>query len=324
MEILCDKHAKIKGKITVIGANQITYGLKEKLKKEYGNIDDPLNPLYIVYDIRELKSITMVPKQYFSEIGEYQLTFEIDSPYGNNQVSVEWSLAPNLYATIDSATGVVSVTRIGEETDDTGPNANVTVMVHLLDGTTITAFSNLNFWKRDCKIGDIVYHDGSFAPAKDHEAMVAANKIAVGVCFYIDPYDKSKRLMAALSDTVSGQFWGPSSANHHAVTLNDNPDLNVYAIDTITDYKNSWKITNYSAMRDDVSGDIDGWAVFLKENPLQTLGWVTVTEEFLDHKRGESIPYGKHDTDCVIEVRNIVLRDSAINLDIPEDRKSVV
>ena len=317
VELLCDKKAKLKGRINIIGANQVTYELKKKLKEQYGDIDNENNSLYISYEVRNIKSVTMIPKQYFAEVGDYQLTFEIDSPYANSYSHVEWSVIPNLYCIIDSTTGILSVTRIGEEVDNTGPNVNVTVTVHMMNGSSLSATSNLNFWKRECKIGDIVYHDGSFASAKDHESMLAANKIAIGICFYIDPYNKSRRLMAALADNPTGQLWGPYTTSHLSITLNDIPDFNAYDIASLTNYSNKWGATSFTGMRDEINGDIDGWAVYLSDTALCELGWTTVEEDLGNHKAGDEIPYGKYNTAKIINHRDTMLRDSAINMPIP-------
>ena len=108
------------------------------------------------------------------------MTFELDSPYANNYIRIEWSLESNLYATIDSESGVLTINRVGEEVDGAGPNADVTVVVYLLDGSSMSATSNLNFWLREVRLGDIVYHDGSIASPDDHNSMVLADKIPIG------------------------------------------------------------------------------------------------------------------------------------------------
>ena len=314
VEMLCDKKAKLKGKINIVGANKVTFELKRKLKEMYGDIDNEANDLYISYVTRAINEVTMLPKQYFTEVGEYQLSFEVDSPYANNYTRIEWSLASNLYATIDSETGVVTVNRMGEEVDGTGPNADATVTIYLMDGTSVSASSNLNFWIREVRVGDIIYHDGTIASPNDHSAMLAANKVAVGICFYINPYNKKERLMSSLANVCTNQYWGIYSSV--SVNLEDNPDLSYVDIKEIPNLQSP--SGSYAGLRDETSGDPDGWRYFDPlSNTLGQIGWMTVENPIGRFKKGDRVPYGQYYTECVIDARNKVLSDSAYNLPIP-------
>jgi hypothetical protein len=314
VEMLCDKKAKLKGKINIVGANKVTFELKRKLKEQYGDIDNEANGLYVSYVTRAINEVTMLPKQYFTEVGEYQLSFEVDSPYANNYTRIEWSLASNLYATIDSETGVVTVNRMGEEVDGTGPNADATVTIYLMDGTSVSASSNLNFWIREVRVGDIVYHDGTVTSPNDHAAMLAANKVAIGICFYINPYNKKERLMSSLVNVSSNQYWGIYSSV--SVNLEDNPDLSYVNIKDIPNLASP--SGSYTGLRDEINGDPDGWKYFDPlSNTLGQLGWMTVETPVGRFKKGDRVPYGQYYTECVIDARNKVLSDSAYKLPIP-------
>ena len=314
VEMLCDKKAKLKGKINIVGANKVTFELKKKLKAQYGDIDNEANGLYVSYVQRPIVEVTMLPKQYFTEVGEYQLSFEIDSPYANNYSRIEWSLASNLYATINQETGVVTVNRMGEEVDGTGPNADATVTIYLMDGTSVSASSNLNFWIREVRVGDIVYHDGTVASPNDHAVMLAANKTAIGICFYINPYNKRERLMSSLVNVCTNQYWGIYSSL--SVNLEDNPDLSYVDIKEIPNLASP--SGSYAGLRDELSGDPDGWRFFDPlTNTLGQLGWMTIETPVGRFKKGDRVPYGQYYTECVIDARNKVLSDSAYNLPIP-------
>jgi hypothetical protein len=315
IEMLCDKKAKLKGKINIVGNNQMTFALKKKLIAQYGNIDDESNGLYIAYEKRAIRNDTMLPKQYFTEVGEYQLTFDLDSPYANNYTYIEWSLESNLYATIDQKTGVLNISRMGEEVDGTGPNADATVTIYLLDGTSVSASSNLNFWVRDAKLGDVVYHDGTFSSANDYESNVQAGKTPIGICFYIDPSDKTKRLMVSLKD-VGSDKWGPASNSLSGITLADNPSVNVYDISKIINKSPSVK---YSELRDELNGDANGWAIFDGYSDTRgQIGWRTFTANEFGYKIGDSIPWGQYNQLAILDVRDLCLNDSNIQLPIPQ------
>ena len=312
--LLCDKKAKLKGRINIVGNNKVNFALKRKLMNEYGNIDDPNNGLHITYVVRDITSVNMQAKYYFTEIGEYQLTYEVTSAYSNNYVREEWSMQPNLYATIDKDTGVVKVTRIGDEIDGEGPNANVTVTIYLLDGSTMTASTNINFWLREPKVGDVIYHDGSASTFDDYEINKKAGKEAIGVCFYIDPKDKTFRLMMSFKYAATNAYWGPHT-NQISLTLIDNPDLSIFDIDGIPNVNASVAKT-YSALKD--SSSEDGWKKFDSGTVEAQLGKMLVVKPKGRFKAGDLVPYGQYFTECLIDTRDKILSDTAIGLPIPK------
>ena len=286
IEMLCDRKAKLKGKINIEGNNQMTFELKRKLALEYGNIDDPNNNLHITYVVRNIENVSMPAKVYYSEVGEYQLAYSLNSPYANNYVREEWSMPSSLYATIDQKTGLLSVTRIGEEIEGEGPNVDVTVTLYLMDGSTISATSNINFWYRDAKLGDIVYHDGTYSAAEDYEDQKAAGKTAIGVCFYIDKNDKTRRLMVSKSYIASAAF-GPSSASIAGITLADNPSISVYDVAGLI---NATPTTSLDGLRS--SSTSDGWAnLDGNSNQAGQIGWKVLTKNELGYKIGDSLPW---------------------------------
>ena len=313
VEMLCDRKAKLKGKINIEGNNQMTFELKRKLALEYGNIDDPNNNLHITYVVRNIENVSMPAKVYYFEVGEYQLSYSLNSSYANNYVREEWSMQSSLYATIDSKTGKLNVTRIGEEIEGEGPNVDVTVTLYLMDGSTISATSNINFWLRDAKLGDIVYHDGTYSAASEHEDQKAAGKTAIGVCFYIDPVDKTRRLMVSNGYIKSTKF-GLSSNALSGITLADNPSISVY---DIAGLPNVTAPTDLASLRS--SSTADGWTKYDgNSNQAGQLGWRVFTKNELGYKIGDSIPWGLYNNLHVLALRNEVLNDSNFNLPIPE------
>ena len=313
IEMLCDRKAKLKGKINIEGNNQMTFELKRKLALEYGNIDDPNNNLHITYVVRSIENVSMPAKVYYSEVGKYQLAYSLNSPYANNYVREEWSMPSSLYATIDTATGLLDVTRIGKEIEGDGPNVDVTVTLYLMDGSTISATSNINFWYRDAKLGDIVYHDGTYSAAEDYEDQKAAGKTAIGVCFYIDKNDKTRRLMVSKSYIASAAF-GPSSASIAGITLADNPSISVYDVEGLI---NATPTTSLDGLRS--SSTSDGWAnLDGNSNQAGQIGWKVLTKNELGYKIGDSLPWGKYNQLHILALRNEVLNDSNFNLPIPE------
>lgn len=317
ISMLCDIKARLKGHIHIPGQNQVSLAFKLKLMEAFGNIDDENNDLYITYEVRQVKNFAIPPKQYFTEIGDYELEYTVDSPYVNNVLYVKWSMIPSLYATINEDTGVISVSKIGEEVDGAGPFTTVTATMYLSDGTTIQSVGEAHFWKRDCRVGDIVYHDGTFSSADDYELEVAANKTAIGVCFYIDPYNKENRLMVSLKN-LSVQMWGPSYSPSQSLTT---VNITSAEIRGVYAYANTGKdFTGWASMRDDVNGDADGWAFFSGKSYMSQIGWTAIPRDLLGYKEGNKMPYGQWQTLELVDLRNRILTDEGMNLEVPQEK----
>ena len=322
VEMLCDRKARLKGKINIVGNNQMTFELKRKLIAQYGNIDDENNGLYVKYVVRSIETVNMPARQYFTELGEYQLTYNLNSIYANNYVREEWSMGASLYAKLDPNTGVLTVTRIGEEVDGEGPNIDATVTLYLMDGSTISATTNLNFWVREARVGDVVYHDGTFSSFDDYEANRGAGKTAIGVCFYIDPEDRTRRLMMGLKYAHKSVFWGCSN-DAISITLNDTPNLSIYDITGIPNIQQK-SVSLFSALRSATGGDADGWKIFNASTQHEgSIGWFTVIRPVGRFKAGDKVPYGQYYTECIIDTRDKLLSDSAINLPIPAATETI-
>lgn len=317
IELLCDKGAKLKGRIQILGTNKVTFALKKKLLAQYGDIDDENNGLYIKYVKRELESISIPSKYYFEETGSYQLDFAPNVQYANDFVSFGWTITTNIYATIDEQSGVVTVNRIGEEAEDgTGPTAIATVTALRSNGSTVTASTELNFWVRACRVGDLVYHDGTYGPVDGYDSAVQKEKTAIGICFWIHPTNKTRRLMMSLS-RVSTQMWGCRQASDHDFTLTDNPSLKIYDISQISNIAagGGWQPTSWASLRGGSSTDADGWTTL--SSISGQIGWFTVSMTGGGYSIGDVVPYGKYFTACVIDVRDKILTDSTFGLEVP-------
>lgn len=323
VEKLVNINARLKGHIKILGANKVSYALKMKMLELYGNIDDENNSLYVEYEKTSLTWVEMKPKVYLSEVGEHKLDYKVNSEFANNFTSVKWSLEENLYATIDENTGIVNVTRVGEEdANDTGPNAKVTVTITLLDGSTVSDTSNLNFWERAAKLGDIVYHDGWVASPDDHEENVGAGREAIGVCFYINPENKTERLMVSVLGARSTDYtWGVNPTSNPDFELADDPSYNAYDIPTLPNYStylNNPTLAVVNGLRGGTEVDAEGWTVYNpNSHPYGLIGFITLQRNILDYREGDRIPYGLYHTLLIIEARNKVLSDSAVNMPIP-------
>ena len=113
---------------------------------------------------------------------------------------------------------------MGVEQSGTGPEGTLTVVVDALDasGNAVqrTASMAIRFYIRSARVGDYVYHDGTY------DNRLNRSKDVVGICFYINPNDPTDRRMVANSN--AGQFqWGLYSPGSSG-TANGFPNSTIY------------------------------------------------------------------------------------------------
>jgi hypothetical protein len=174
---------------------------------------------------------------------------------------------------------------------------------------------------RSCKVGDLVFADGTYSDVND------TSKTVVGVCFYVNPEDKTQRLCAALKDLPSS-VWGlyPDSSNgtngFNAITLEDRPNYNAFDIATIDNITSRGLSTDYvteETYRDETStGDADGFKIVT--GAAADIGFTKVEEPIAGFKKGDVIPIGLLKTLKIIAHRDIILNDpSCDELPMPAD-----
>lgn len=219
-------NAVLSGKIVV---KTLSNELKLKLIDKYGNIDDPENGLYITYIQEPIRTITLPSKLYIYEEGTYDMKSRlmIEPLTANTYVASSWKLSTNKFAEC-TENGII--TRNSTAGDNT-TSATLTVTVYQMpesDGTErepIEVETTVYFYERLAKPGDIVFNDGTFSDELDN------TKTPIGVCFYVDPTDKTKRLMCALNliSTNTGKYyieWGMSRGGQY--TTNDGASMTYY------------------------------------------------------------------------------------------------
>lgn len=211
----------LKGKIQNL--NYLSNDLKVELCNPdygFGNIDDSNNSLEIKYthiDIDPSRTSIMKKWYVYSPNTEYQLSFSTNDD-ANTYKSATWTLDSNAneYATINTRTGVII--RNSTPATDSTPGSKLTVEIEQIPYNNgdprpkIKLESTVYFYERLARPGDIVFNDGTFGDEID------PTKTPIGVCFYVDPDDKNKRLMTALSPVKlstgsSSIYWGV----HHGI-----------------------------------------------------------------------------------------------------------
>jgi hypothetical protein len=260
IERLVDIDADLAGKIKI---KSLPNTVKIKLINKYGNIDDSKNALYIEYIQQPITSINLPSKLYIFEEGDYDLTQKliIKPNEANTYAGSKWKITANAntYATLDE-NGILH--RNNVECEQDVPSSTITVVVSQMNDTAgnkredVTQTTEIYFYERIAKPGDIVFNDGSFADETD------SSKTPIGVCFYVDPNDKHKRLMCGLQLLVVGNTnnvgsWGVGNGFTNAngdvyygtsqnLKLSGDPSYNCYDIKKIYNITDSGTQYNYN------------------------------------------------------------------------------
>lgn len=162
----------------------------------------------------------------------------------------------------------------------------------------------------ECKLGDYVYADGTYS------TFLNKLKTVVGVCFYINPYNKKQRLCVSLSN-LSNHKWGLNKTYLPNITLEDNPEYSVYDIPLLTNKTVTGLSTNFvnDEIRDNSS--IDGFKVLDKNTFVGEIGFEELMTSLGNYKEKALLPWGLINTLKIIQHRNTILLDGAISLPLP-------
>ena len=314
---LANPDNELTGVITVTG--NVSFDLKVKLIRAWGDVDGG-GTLTINYTKRALTAAYIQGDIYMGEAGkDYQLRIKPDPLSANNVTAVRWELDNTAYATIDNATGLVHVNSVGLE--ENNPHAKAICYITTDDGTVITAERTIGFYARSCKVGDMVFADGTFSDVNDD------NKTVVGVCFYINPYNKTQRLCVSTKDlpsSVWGLYYDSSNGANgfKEVVLEDHPDYSAFDIPTIQNITSSGLSSGYvteETYRDETTaGDPDGFKMVT--GAAADIGFTTVDEAIGGYKKGDTIPVGLLKTLKIMAHRDLILNDPALDdLPVPAD-----
>ena len=204
----------------------------------WGNVDSKDNYLYITYYIRAIAYISINGDEYIYATGKHEYICQPNIQSGNDIVGIRWELADNLYSQLASQSSLacmVQVNKLGDE-DVTAPTTVLTCYMTKIDGTEMTANMSIGLYPRRAHLGDYVFYDGTYGPTLQQ-------KTVVGICFYVNPFDKTDRRMVALKD-IGNYRWGlyPSNDSNgiYPITLADSESYSVYDIASINNIGSRW------------------------------------------------------------------------------------
>lgn len=337
------KNGDIKGKIKLSSLN---YKNKMDLISKFGEIDNPNNSLYITYPVEPIGDIQMPKITYVSRPNSStQLYFTPTKINGNNFTSYKWSVgsiqnnANNVSVEINENTGMLRVTGIG--TEATKEYVTVSVKVYnknyetgeetqIAEGNT-----TVRLYERKAKVGDLVYHDGTYLSYNEHDS----SKEVVGICFYVEenPEDGTEplRLMVHPSMVLKnidnyniGLQFGLANTDSGIKNLNI-IDGNTYNIASITNvapalasYYNP-NLLNFNTNWDDFKTDTDNWKLgnkFYKSNTTNDSDDGKPYSVWhigpIDRTAVNKIAYGEYNSNEVIKHRDAILEK--LRVDTPQ------
>ena len=309
--VLAKNDAIIRGKITLdaVSAKSVL-----ALKDAFGDIDSENNSLYISYTKFPIQKVTILGEtDYITEIGKYVYDFNVSPITGNNISSISWSINENELATIGEKSGILSVKKLG--TEDNNDKVTITISVSLIDGKVLTASKEIPLYEPAAQLGDIVFSDGTYG------TKLKDNVTPIGVCIYIDPTNKKRRLMMALNN-IGQNCWGLYQPDFTGLSLKDST-IPIFNIKDIIDV-NTLKNATFSDMYDDNTGT---FYTYNSNINLGNLGFrlisATVYNSLKDYledigiKSNSYIDIGQQETLYIIQHRDTILSDSNIAKEIP-------
>lgn len=309
--VLAKNDAIIRGKITLdaVSAKSVL-----ALKDAFGDIDSENNSLYISYTKFPIQKVTILGEtDYITEIGKYVYDFNVIPITGNNISSISWSINENEFATIGEKSGILSVKKLG--TEDNNDKVTITISVSLIDGKVLTASKEIPLYEPAAQLGDIVFSDGTYG------TKLKDNVTPIGVCIYIDPTNKKRRLMMALNN-IGQNCWGLYQPDFTGLSLKDST-IPIFNIKDIIDV-NTLKNATFSDMYDDTTGT---FYTYNSNINLGNLGFRLISataynslKDYLEDigiKSNSYIDIGQLDTLYIIQHRDTILSDSNIAKEIP-------
>lgn len=321
----------------VVVVDNMSFNQKLDLISKFGNIDfnSEITDLKIICKTHTLvNKISVSPKLlYAGKINSlYTISFDAYPLSANNMLRVEWLAEGNFNnyllavddlgngINISKATGKLTLKRIGdivnEPTEGEIPEeiiitAKLFTTKRLSDGSTvedpnpITDTVKVRLYERNAKVGDLVYHDGTYLPYNEHDS----SKEVVGICFYVEenpaPDTEPLRLMVHPSmiiknglDNIEQLQFGLSTIDNGIdnLEINGNP-YNIEKIEdaaeTISSYYN-WEVFKHPNGKWNFGEELDSAG---KQRSIYHIG----VKEIID---GNKIAYGEYNTNEVIAHRN--------------------
>lgn len=188
----------------------VTWDLKNKFIKKFGDIDTGNGDLTLDYRKRNFEASTakikgsffvddyIVRDKGYNDVETFDFSVTPESTYMNTQTKIQFSLeGGNTSAYSMSTDGKLSVNVY--QLSDKQNFATIKAAVTQYEGgsfVTENVTKKIEIWNRPAQIGDVVYYDGSYSSADTYEG----EKTAIGVCCYVAPRNEDGSINATFHD----------------------------------------------------------------------------------------------------------------------------
>jgi hypothetical protein len=176
----------------------VTWDLKNKFIKKFGDIDTGNGDLTLEYRKRNFEASTakikgnffvddyIVRDKGYNDVETFDFSVTPESTYMNTQTKIQFSLeGGNTSAYSMSADGKLSVNvyQLSDKQNFATVKAAVT---QYENGSYVTedVKRTIELWLRPAQLGDVVYYDGTYGLVDDYDD---GGKTPVGICCYVAP-----------------------------------------------------------------------------------------------------------------------------------------
>ena len=321
----------LSGSMAVTGSSSaVTFAMKKMMLEKWGDIDTGADGLTVTYPVRAIEKALISGEGTLRKLGTYEYSVTpatsggVATAYGNNFKKIEWGVASTAYVSMeDPAAGVVLLHKLGTELDDgSGPFTVLTSRITLLDGSTVEATKILKCYDRSARVGDFVFHDGTYSDEDD------TTKELMGLCFYVNK-ETGLRLCVAKEDLPSCPYGLypynsgvedkyiiadvvlESGYNAYDSPMPNNTQHSIFK----TELGGQDYYISDATYRDESENGVDGFRVLKAGTAYDTLGLFELTDDLMQYKKGEKIPYGLYETLMLINHRDTILNE--LGMDIP-------
>ena len=223
----------------------VTWDLKNKFIKKFGDIDTGNGNLTLEYRKRNFEASTakikgnffvddyIVRDKGYNDVETFDFSVTPESNYMNTQTKIEFSLeGGNTSAYSMSADGKLSV-NVYQLSDKQNFATIKAAITQYENGSFVTenVTKKIEIWNRPAQLGDVVYYDGSYGSVDTYEG----EKTPIGVCCYVapkytdttsehnrgdivedlfNPNDIMQRLMVSLDYIYAGKVFENESVYH--------------------------------------------------------------------------------------------------------------
>lgn len=321
---LAKNNASLAGTINV--TTDMTLEDKILLISAFGDIDNKNNSLHIIYDKYTITSVSITGKKNLDKTGDYQFMIKVSPTKGNNIKALEWGISDNTFAIISKQTGIVTVDKVGTESN--ADKATISLTLTLDDNNQLTATKEVCLYKKSIALGDYIFNDASYSDQLED------GLYPIAIVFYIEPTKREWVLAITPKDDSHSVMWGLSSESFSSIQLGDtnNQSYSVFDIPRIDNVSKLVAITDENIL-DVTNTRNDGFKSYDTINTISDLGFQTITQiiynelkSYLDDiglKVGDMIAKGQLNTLRIMAHRDRILNDSNIRQSVPVATKDL-